>query len=114
MRQIKFNALIKIKEGKLDEFKRLIPQFISIVKEKDPGTVTYDWYLNEEAMECTVLETYADSDSVLAHFANAGGLVQKLLEFADLTIELYGNPSNELLTALDGMAPKIFPYYSGL
>ncbi|MCK5369405.1 MAG: antibiotic biosynthesis monooxygenase, partial [Cyclobacteriaceae bacterium] len=61
MEQIKANALFKIKEGKLEEFKQLIPVLISIVKEKDPGTLTYDWYLNEDNMECTVLETYADS-----------------------------------------------------
>ena len=38
MKEIKAKALFKIKEGKLEEFKKLIPQFISIVKEKDPDS----------------------------------------------------------------------------
>lgn len=114
MEQIKANALFKIKEGKLDEFKELIPVFISTVKEKDPGTLTYDWYLNEEGMECTVLESYTNSQAVLAHAGNVGEYLGKVMEIADLTIEVYGNPSEELRNALEGMAPKVFPFYSGL
>lgn len=114
MEQIKFNALFKINEGKLEDFKALIPQFISTVKEKDPGTITYDWYLNEEKMECMVLETYADSNAVLAHAANVGDLLMKSLEIGTLSIEVYGNPSEELSKALEGFAPKVYPYYSGL
>ena len=72
MEQIKFNAHFKINEGKLEAFKAIISQFISTVKEKEPDAITYDWYLNEESMECKVLETYADSNAVLAHAANVG------------------------------------------
>ena len=78
MEQIKATALFKIKDGKLEEFKQLIPVFISTVKEQDPGTLTYDWYLNEDSMECVVLETYTDSPAVLAHAGNVGEHLQKL------------------------------------
>ena len=114
MEQITAKALFNIKEGKLKEFKQLIPEFISIVQEKDPGTLTYDWYLNEEKMECVVIEVYADSHSVLAHAGNVGGLLQKSMEFSDLSLEVYGNPSEELSKAIEGMAPKIYPFSSGL
>jgi quinol monooxygenase YgiN len=114
MKEIKAKALFKIKEGKLEEFRQLIPLFISAVKEKDPGTITYDWYLNEERMECMVLETYADSNAVLAHATNVGELLQRSFELSKLTLEVYGNPSEELLKAFEGMGPKIYPYYSGL
>ena len=114
MEQIKLNALFKIKEDKLDEFKALIPKFITTVKEKDPGTITYDWYLNEEKMECMVLETYTDSNAVLAHAANVGELLMKSLEISELSADIYGNPSEELSKALEGFGPRVFPYYSGL
>ncbi len=114
MEQIKATALFKIKEGKLEEFKQLIPVLISIVKEKDPGTLTYDWYLNEDNMECTVLETYADSQVVLAHAGNVGEQLQKMTELADLSLELYGNPNEELRNAIEGLAPKIYSFFSGL
>lgn len=114
MEQIKATALFKIKEGKLDEFKQLIPFLISTVKEQDPGTLTYDWYLNEDRMECVVLETYTDSQAVLAHAGHVGEYLQKVSEVADLSIELYGNPSEELRKAIEGLAPKIYPFFSGL
>ena len=114
MKQIKAKALLKIKEGKLDAFKNLVPQFISTVKEKDPGTLNYDWYLNEKNLECTVLETYTDSDALLTHVAHVGELLQKLSELSEIRLEVYGNPSKQLLAAVEGMGTKIFPYYSGL
>lgn len=114
MEQITATALFKIKEGKLEQFKKFIPVLISAVKEKDPGTLTYDWYLNEDKMECKVLETYSDSQAVLAHSGNVSELLQKVLEVADLSLELYGNPSEELKNAIEGMAVKIYPFYSGL
>ena len=114
MEQIKATALFRIKEDKLEEFKQLIPVFISTVKEQDPGTLTYDWYLNEDSMECVVLETYADSEAVLAHAGNVGEHLQKVREVADISIELYGDPSEELRKAIEGLAPKIYPFFSGL
>jgi len=114
MEQIKLNALFKINEGKLEAFKALIPELISAVKEKEPGAITYDWYLNEERMECKVLETYANSDAVLAHVANVGELLMKSLEISTPSLEVYGDPSVELSKALEGFAPKVYPYYSGL
>ena len=114
MEQITATALFKIKEGKLEEFKELIPALISTVKEKDPGTLTYDWYLNENNMECEVVEIYADSQAVIAHSGNVGEILQKVLEVADLSLKLYGNPSEELRNALQGLDVKVYPFYSGL
>ena len=114
MEQIKAKALFNIKEGKLEDFKELIPHFISTVKEKDPGTLTYEWYLEEANMECTVLEMYSDSQAVMAHAGNVGELLGKSLEIADLSLEIYGDPGEELRNALDGMAPKIYHFYKGL
>ena len=114
MEQITATALFNIKEGKLKEFKQFIPILISAVKEKDPGTLTYDWYLNEDNMECVVMEIYTDSQAVMAHSGNVGELLQKILEVADLSLQLYGNPSEELKNALEGLDVKVYPFYSGL
>jgi len=113
MKKIKVNALLKIKNGKLEAFKALVPQFISKVRDEEPDTLNYDWFLNEATMECMVLENYTDSDAVLSHVANVNELLQKLMELADLKLEIFGNPSNELSAAIEPFGPKVFPYYSG-
>jgi quinol monooxygenase YgiN len=114
MKLVKFRALFKINEGQLDAFKQITSQFIAAVKEKDQGTLMYDWYLNEETMECSVLEDYADSDAALEHVANLGDLLGKLMELGEMSLELYGSPNEELSKALEGMDAKIFPFYAGL
>ena len=114
MKEIKAIATFKINKGKLGEFKEISAQMIAVVQEKDPGTLVYDWYLDEGNLECTVLETYADSDAVLAHISNVGELLGKLLEIGNLTIDVYGNPNAELLKATEGLQPKIVPFYAGL
>jgi len=114
MVQIKATATFKIKEGNLEAFKQVIPTIIETVRENDPGTLIYEWYLDEELMECVVLEIYANSEAVLAHAGNVGGHLQKLLELADFSLELYGNPSKELLDAIQGMNVTVYPLFAGL
>lgn len=114
MEKIQVRALFKIDKGQLDAFKAITSQFISTVKEKDKGTLMYDWYLNEKTLECAVLEDYADSNAALEHVAHVGDLLQKLMDLGEMSIELYGSPNEELSKALDGMDAKVFPFYAGL
>jgi len=116
MKQLTLKALFKIREGNLEAFKELIPEFIRTTRSKDPGTLTYDWYLNEESLAFSVIEVYRDSPSLLAHAGNVGPLLQETGELSDLSLELYGDPDDELKNALAGMEVEVnlFPYYAGL
>lgn len=114
MKLIKVRALFKINEGQLDAFKKITSQFIATVKDKDQGTLMYDWYLNEDTMECAVLEDYADSNAALEHIAHVGDLLKKLMDLGEMSLELYGSPNEELSKALEGLDAKVFPFYAGL
>ena len=114
MKKITALALFKIHKGKLDEFKQLITAFIQAVKKNEPGIVFYEWYLNEESMECMVLESYVDSDAVRSHAANVGELLQKSLEISDLKMETFGNPDAELKKMIQDMGAKNYPFFAGL
>jgi quinol monooxygenase YgiN len=114
MSQLQVTARLKIKEGKLNEFKELAVQCLASTKEKDPGTLQYDWFFSEDQLECVVREIYADSNSVFAHLANLGDLFGKILQTADMSLEVYGEPSEELRKATEGMNPTIYPFYQGL
>ena len=114
MRPLKVTAKFKIKPGNLAAFKAVIPKIIAEVMENDPGTLVYEWYLNEELMECVAWEVYKDSESVLAHTGNVGPFLDRLLDLSDATIEIYGDPSQELQDVADGLGIKIFPFVDGL
>lgn len=62
MKNIQATARFQIHNGKFDEFKRVADQCIAVSKEKDPGTLQYDWFFNPDQTECVVSEKYADSD----------------------------------------------------
>jgi len=114
MKKITVVALLKIHPGKLDEFKNKVPELIKAVKQNEPGAIMYDWFLNEDAMECTVLETYADTKAVMAHVGNVGELLQQLFEISDLSMQVFGNPDPELSKMIQDMGARHYPFFSGL
>ena len=59
---------------------------------RDPGTQSYEWYLNANRTECLVLEVYQDSNALLAHVGNLGDLLGRLMTVSDLAIEVCGDP----------------------
>jgi quinol monooxygenase YgiN len=108
-------ARFKIQEGKLDEFKRLSAEAMEIVKAKDPGTLQYDTYFNDDQSECVVLERFTDSEALIQHGENLADLVPQIL--ATVTVvhgELLGEPSAEIEARLAGSdVPQLFrPYQS--
>ena len=108
-------ARFKFHEGKLEEFKRLSAQALEIVKAKEPGTLQYDIYFNEDESECIVLERYRDSDAAIEHAANLGGLMGAVLATVEVVHgEILGEPSAELRANLAGSeVPVLFtPYQS--
>jgi len=114
MDHLQVTARLKIHEGKLSEFKELAAQCRVAVREREPGALQYDWFFNDDNTECVVRERYFDSGAVFAHLGNVGELLGKLLQVSDLSVEVFGNPSGELRTAIAGMNPKIYSFFQGL
>ena len=63
-------ARFRFHEGKLDEYKRLSAEAMEIVRTKEPGTLQYDTYFNDDQSECIVIEGYRDSEAAMEHAAN--------------------------------------------
>jgi hypothetical protein len=84
-----------------------------VVRERDSGTLQYDWFFNDTRTECVVRETYKDSAAVLEHIANLGATLGAILGICDMALEIYGFPSPELVKAAAGLAPKTYsPFQS--
>ena len=61
MDEIKGIARVKIHPGKLDQWKRLTEQAMEIVRTRDPGTLQYEVFFNEDESEAIVFERYRDA-----------------------------------------------------
>ena len=108
MNTIHLTARAAIHEGKLEEFKALAAECKQKVREKEPGTLQYDWFLNGDQTECVVLEAYRDSAAVLQHITNLGPTLQAILSLGDWAFELFGSPTPELLKAAEGLTLKVY------
>ena len=106
-------ARFRFHEGMRDEWLRLSDQAREIVRAKDPGTLEYSIYLNDDQSECMVIERYRDSAAAMAHAANLGDLFGAVLATVDLVHgELLGDLSDELRANLAGSeAPVVFTPY---
>ena len=99
-------ARLKVREGQLEGFKEQAAEMMRQAKEKDTGTVRYDWFLSTDGTACEVREGYVDADALLEHANNVGEARAKLFRDSayghDMTI--YGEPSPALAEAIDELA----------
>ena len=106
--EIHGTSRLVIRDGKLEEFKRLVAQAMEVVRTKDPGTIEYNVYLNAEGTEAFVHERYRDSAAGMARSANIASLMQAFLDVATITGEVCGNPTPELRKALEAAGVKVY------
>ena len=116
MKLIKLIARFKIHPGKTEEFKKIVSKCIEVVKEKEAGkgTLSYDWYFNEDQSDCRVIETYRDSEAVLAHAANVGPYLGQFFEISTFSGDIYGSASDTLKSALSAFQISYYEFDSGI
>jgi quinol monooxygenase YgiN len=90
--------------GDLEEVTGIFQTFIKDVQEKDTGTLTYCYYIDEDPLLIHVFEAYESSQAHLDHFANIDQeAVGRLLGLVTLsTLHYYGTPSPEEQALLAG------------
>ena len=108
-------ARFRIKQGKLEDFKKIAIEMIEAVREKEKGNgcLQYDWFYNEARSECIVREIYRDSDAVLEHMGNVGPMLGQLAAISELSLQVCGTPSEELKKASEGMDITYYSFEAG-
>ena len=103
MSQFEVRARLKVRDGKLEGFKRQAAEIMRQTKEKDTGTLAYDWFLSKDGTECEVSEAYVDGDALVEHARNVREAREALFaEFAyDHKMAMYGDPSPRLVELVD-------------
>ena len=114
MKKIQITAKFKIHTNKVELCKKIAAECVAAVKQNEKDALQYDWFVNHAQTEIIVRETYANSEAVLAHLGNVGELLGQLLSMSDFEGEIYGNMSEELKHALEGMNVKVYTFYLGL
>jgi quinol monooxygenase YgiN len=99
MSRFEARARLKVREGQLEGFKRQAAEILRQTREKDTGTLAYDWFLSEDGTQCEVHEVYVDADALVQHAMNVREAREVLYaEFAyDHKMTFYGEPSPRLV-----------------
>lgn len=115
MEQLQISATFpSIPSDNLGNFKRLAGECLEIVNAKEPGTLQYDWFFSPDGSQCVVRETYASSDALLTHMGNLGELLGELVaQGGGLEVDVFGEPSQELLEAAAAFEPAVYSYFQG-
>jgi quinol monooxygenase YgiN len=99
---------------KVEGFKALVEEAVDIAR-GEPGVLAYDWFAgNDEHTSYVVREVYESSEAVLAHLGAVGAQLGGMLETGSaLRVEVFGEPSPELLEAGAAFQPVIYSHVTG-
>jgi len=89
---------MKIPFGMLGEYKKYVSEYINRIKEKDSGTLQFDWFISSDKTEVEILEVYASSEAALKHQEYLGelqGIIFKKFGILDPVV-IYGDPVQEI------------------
>ena len=108
MSEIMATVRIKIHEGKLDEFKRLVARSREMVRAKEPGTLQHDVFLSDDQTESFTHERYRDSEAFLEHGKNLGETMDDWMGIGTISGEVCGSVSPELRKNLEAAGVRIY------
>jgi quinol monooxygenase YgiN len=107
---VRFSVSLSIADGKLEAFEKLAEAML-VATRSNPGALGFDWYLSSDRRHCRLLETYADTDAVVAQLSGpvAQEFVPKVLAVATLnSFEVYGDPGPKASAMLAAFGAAIF------
>lgn len=94
---------------KTEEFKKTAKQLLTIVREKDSGTLRYDWFLTADGTNVKVQEDYKSSDAIISHMHNMGEHLEHIISLcSSVSIDILGNPSSQVRDAIAPFNPTIY------
>lgn len=67
MSNLELHAHLKIRPGQLEGFKVQAGELMRLTREKDTQTIRYDWFVNEDSMDCEVHEAYLSEEGLIEH-----------------------------------------------
>jgi quinol monooxygenase YgiN len=98
MSDFEVRARLRVREGKLEEFKLQAAEMMRQTRDKDTGTLAYDWFVSDDGTECEVREAYVDADALVDHAFHVREARDALFAESayDHRMAFYGKPSPRL------------------
>lgn len=111
---VSLHPYFKVHSGRLNEAQALLREFVAQTA-SEAEMVGYEFTLSGEVVFCR--EAYLNADAVLAHLANVGPLLDRMLGLAELVrLEIHGPAAEleKLRAPLSALNPTWFTYECGV
>ena len=105
---------LRVKDGQLDAFKALMEEMVASTQ-TEPGTLAYEWFIDDAGENVHIYERYADSAATMTHASGFGEkFAERFLASVDVTgFDIYGEPSDDVKGAFEAMSPAYFGSWGG-
>ena len=102
-----FISHFAVKEGALDDLKRMSATAVEGIREAKPRTVLFLSYLDEQGGRISFLHAFPDADAMDQHFEGADDRAAAAYEFIEPRgWEFYGKPSEQALEGIRATAAR--------
>ena len=102
-----FISHFAVKEGALDDLRRMSEAAVEGIREGKPRTVLFLSYLDEEGGRISFLHAFPDADAMDRHFEGADERAAAAYEFIEPRgWEFYGKPSERAMKGIRATAAK--------
>jgi quinol monooxygenase YgiN len=101
--QIKFYLDLEINSKSPNKAIALIEEMVFFIKDLEPNTITYEYYISEDNKSISLREVYKNSEAALTHMNNfeAGPYAEKFLELMTInSFQVMGNASDDLMESV--------------
>ncbi len=104
--QIAFIVELEIEADRQDDLRSAMKEMVASAVE-EAGTLDYEWSVSADGTRCHILERYADSPAVLAHFARLAEKFPTRLAgiVKPVRCVVYGSPSDAVRQAMGRLDP---------
>ncbi len=95
----------KMKEGKLDAFRKFNQDGFLLIREQKPATVALLAYAGEDGGEVSFVHVFPDAEAMELHFQGADERSKRAYEFMQpISMEIYGSPNDGVLEMMKQIA----------
>lgn len=107
---IVFISRNKVKEGKLEEFKRFYRAGAELLEAEKPGTVAFLAYVSDDGAEVSIVHVFPDADAMDRHMQGAAERAKEAYQFIESAgIDIYGTPNEGVLQMMKQIAGSGLP-----
>lgn len=103
-----FSNTFRIKEGKLDEYRRfVVEKVVPAVEGGEPNMMQFGIFLDEDTMEATSLQVHRTVENFAFHMNLISQMMEEgrdLIDFSEMSARIYGTPTEQILQQMKQMA----------